>query len=809
MASDLMPLAWYAQFSVAPASRTLKSLPGDKILLPPSALEQLLSAATTTTTTPPNVHAYTPTFDPYNPHTYSAERRARELYEETQQQLPHPLTFRLVSPENGRVVYAGIQEFSAQDGEVGLSPFLRQALGLDIEADKFARGVSPGDNGGDDVPTTNGVNGALESGGALSRITVHAKQLPKGTYVRLRPLEAGYDPEDWKSLLEHHLRSNFTTLTKGEILAVPGGRGNGSMKHEFRFLIDKFVPEGEGICVVDTDLEVDIEALNEEQARETLQRRLAKSQRAIGTSEGSSAGGTLELWDGVQGQVLEGDYVDYTITSWDRSHGLEIELGGTNDEEEVDLFASPLTARQRSKPRDDEFVFGDMSNGYPKRIRLQPTNVELEEAEAMRVSVYGYKFVSGEGSSAGVSPRSFYIRVTQFDQARPSIATSEEADSNAPPGPDYLSCKNCSQWVPRHTMILHENFCLRNNVLCSHCRTVFKKSSTEWSNHWHCPHDSAHGNSSSTKIKHDEVSHTPRSCPNCSYEATDLKVLAQHRTTLCPGKPILCQFCHLIVPQEGDPESPNPEALLSGLTPHELADGARTTECHLCSKIIRLRDMVTHLKHHDLQRRNRPKPAICRNVNCGRTLDGAGKNGEVGVASRIGQGPGNVLGLCSICFGPLYVSMYDPEGKALRRRIERRYLTQLLAGCGKSWCKNEYCKGGRKNLAIVEEGGHPLKSQTILPMVKPFVDNMDDANWSPFHFCVDEASQRRRGLAEMMAAASTQGQSNGKDKEKVAIEKDGYEFEWCVAALEAEGGNLERAATWLGNWAPLRAEIRH
>ncbi|KAH0564827.1 hypothetical protein GP486_001787 [Trichoglossum hirsutum] len=811
MASDLMSLAWYAQFSVAPASRTLKSLPGDKILLPPSALEQLLSAAATTTTTPATVHAYPPTFGAYNPHAYFAERRARELYEETQQQLPHPLTFRLVNPANGRVVYAGIQEFSARDGEVGLSTFLREALGLqdDAEADKFVRGASPQNNGGGDVPVMDGVNEAPEAGGALPRITVHAKQLPKGTYVRLRPLEAGYDPEDWKSLLEHHLRSNFTTLTKGEILAVPGGHGSGSNRHEFRFLIDKFVPEGEGICVVDTDLEVDIEALNEEQARETLQRRLAKSQKANGTSEGSSAGGVLEVWDGVQGHVLEGDYVDYTIGSWDRSQGLEIELGGTNDDEEVDLFASPLTARQRSKPRDDEFVFGDMENSYPKRIRLQPTNVELEEAEAIQVSVYGYKFISRGDSSMRVSPRSFYIRVTQFDQAQLSIATTEEANANEPPGPEYLSCKNCAQWVPQRTMVLHENFCLRNNILCSHCKAVFKKSSSEWSNHWHCPHDSAHGNSSSSKIKHDEVSHTPRSCPNCSYEATNLKMLAQHRTTLCPGKPILCQFCHLTVPQEGDPESPNPEALLSGLTPHELADGARTTECHLCSKIIRLRDMAAHLKHHDLQRRNRPKPAICRNVNCGRTLDGVGKNGEVGVASRIGQGAGNALGLCSICFGPLYVSMYDPEGKALRRRIERRYLSQLLTGCGKSWCKNEYCRSGRKNLAIIEEDGHELKSQTILPMVRPFVENMEDVKGSPFHFCVDEASQRRRGLAGMLAAAGSQRQSSGKGKGEVATEKDGYEVEWCVAALEAEGGNPEKAATWLENWAPSRAEARH
>ena len=83
----------------------------------------------------------------------------------------------------------------------------------------------------------------------LPRITVHAKQLPKGQYVRLRPLEAGYNPDDWKSLLERQLRESFTTLTNGAFLLVRGVRGE-----SFRFLIDKFEPEGDGICVVDTDL---------------------------------------------------------------------------------------------------------------------------------------------------------------------------------------------------------------------------------------------------------------------------------------------------------------------------------------------------------------------------------------------------------------------------------------------------------------------------------------------------------------------------------------------------------------------------
>jgi hypothetical protein len=189
--------------------------------------------------------------------------------------------------------------------------------------------------------------------------------------------------------------------------------------------------------------------------------------------------------------------------------------------------------------------------------------------------------------------------------------------------------------------------------------------------------------------------------------------------------------------------------------------------------------MATHLKHHDLEKASRDKPAICRNPNCGRTLEGVGKNGEIGAGSRMGQGPGNELGLCSICFGPLYVNLYDPEGKAMKRRVERRYLSQLTTGCGKKWCENDYCKTARARAG--QEAGLTMKD--ALPQIKPLMDTMWDRSKS-MYFCVDEGSQKRRKLAEMLTAEHI------------------YDLEWCVAAFEAEGGNLDSARQWLQNWAP-------
>jgi len=131
----------------------------------------------------------------------------------------------------------------------------------------------------------------------------------------------------------------------------------------------------------------------------------------------------------------------------------------------------------------------------------------------------------------------------------------------------------------------------------------------------------------------------------------------------------------------------------------------------------------------------------------------------------------------------------------MRRRIERRYLQQLVTGCGKAWCRNELCKSGRKNLELTPNN---LTMKDALPMIKPFLDVLVKGDTrSPLHFCVDEATQKRRTLAEMLAAEDWGPAGKG-----------GYSFEWCVGALEAEAGDLDAARKWLMNWAPARREKR-
>ncbi|KLO88673.1 PRLI-interacting factor K [Fusarium fujikuroi] len=745
------PLRWSSALPViSPSAIATKNLRGDKILLPQSALEQLLAAARSRPSTT------TARSDPWSYSSSDAD---------TAQQLPNPLIFRLVNPKNKNAVFAGIREFSASEGTLGLSPWLTEALG--IQEDEC---VSPKEVIDLEQDTAQD-NERMDVDGI--QIKVEARQLPKGTYVRLRPLEAGYNPDDWKPLLERQLRENFTTLSKGSMLAVKGARGE-----EFKLLVDKVAPEGDGICVVDTDLEVDIEALDEEQARETL-RRIMSAQR--GTTDGSSTGGEIDVWKAVEGQVLEGEYVDYVLPSWNKSQPLAIELTTDEDEDTLDLFVTPKSSRQRALPRESVHVFGDFSPAVDgiKRIVISPTNVELEGAEQITISVHGYRH-----PDATEPPKTLQYSLrakVDLQDAKDGANGLSNGAREQEHSPDEEQCSNCLQFVPKRTMVLHENFCRRNNIVCPKCKSVFKKGSAEWEAHWHCEKDSAFGNSAESKAKHDDIFHTERQCPNCEFSTNSMADLARHQTSVCPGKLILCRFCHLEVAQEGDPFNPSPEVVLSGLTAHELADGTRTTECHLCDKIVRLKDMETHLKHHELDKVSRLKPPICRNANCGRTMFGVGSRGQVRQTTSTDQASNNI-GLCSICFGPLYVSMHDPEGKALKRRIERRYLGQLMTGCGKSHCANPWCKTGRANAGLEAK---PSSAREVLPLVKPLlgdVTNMD----APLWFCTDEGSQRGRKLAEMMA------------------EEGVWDVEWCIAAAEAEKGSLERMRDWLQAWAPTK-----
>lgn len=744
-------LKWSARLKI----RSRPSLPGDKINLPASALESLLSAASDEAIN-----------DPSSRNLPQARQHA---------ELPQPLTFRVVNPANDRVMYCGVQEFSEEEDYIGFNSLLLDALGIKNDL------KSSDDKSKDEItPRT---------------ITIHYEALKKGSYVKLRPLEAGYDVEDWKALLERHLRANFTTLTKGEVLEVPLAiidRSSISGDACYKFLVDELRPEDKAVCIVDTDLEVDIEALDENQARETVKILAEKHNvKHTGADKVIAQGGELTFFKDFRGTVREGGYVDYQLSSWPRQQVIDFELS-TLDFNDVGLniLVSPYSSRQRGLPRTEDYLLGNWEDESVKRIRIMPTNTEFEHAEQIYISIH-----ASEAQSSDNTAKEYTLQLRcPADVEMNALTTSSQSQHAASPGD--VQCTNCMQWIPQQTIMLHENFCRRNNVLCPQgCGQVFQRSSEAFDRHWHCDKDTFYGNGKASLSKHNNLYHPkePFRCTRCFTTQTfsSVPLLAQHHVTVCPAKIILCQFCHLNVAQEGDADIPNVEALLSDLTVHELRDGSRTTECHLCGKIARLRDMSTHMKYHNLERKTCPRPRPCRNTNCGNTLDGTTSSGN----TRSKPVQNDNYGLCSDCYGPLYVSLYDPEGKALKRRIERRYLQQLMTGCNRSWCHNEFCKSGRTNTGRAEQGA---STKSAISLVKPFVDaSVIDMN-VPLHFCVGETCQKRRDVA--LALEAEMVLRNGQVK--------AYTFPWCLGAIEAENGDFDKARIWLEGFAPRKDEER-
>ena len=505
LSSSPRPLQWTQQFKVYP----LQNDPSDKVVLPPTALEQLLSSTPTDT------------------------------------DLPQPLTFRIFNPNNNRSTHVGVREFSAPANTIGLPSWISDALELQPE----------------DI------------------LTVSIRVIPKATRVKLRPLEGGYLEDDWKALLESQLRSH-TTLTKGDILSIRAGPDT-----TFKFLIDELEPE-DAVNLIDTDVTTEIEEMSEDNARKTQDQRIKAAKHR--TAESTDVAIDLPI----SGTVGRGEYAYFKLKQWDRQKSLEVVLVGDGD---ADLI---LSTSEDWKPKIDMHVLSDMSGDSNKRVVVAARNVELSNAPVVQIGVHGY------------TDATFELKVHQpLD-----ITTIDDVKPNAH-APGFTQCPNCLSWVPERSLVLHQNFCLRNNFRCQQCNTVLPKK--EQPLHWHCPDCFSHGNTPASFEKHRSVEHTTHDCL-CSESFQSLSSLAFHRATSCPSKLIKCRFCQQFK-EQGDLSTLSAVDMLAGLTPHEAECGSRTIECPICNRRLRIKELPIHQQLYDNERKNRPEPRNCRNINCTRS----------------------------------------------------------------------------------------------------------------------------------------------------------------------------------------------
>ncbi|ORY75447.1 ubiquitin fusion degradation protein UFD1-domain-containing protein [Protomyces lactucae-debilis] len=303
-------------------------------------------------------------------------------------QLPSPLTF-AVRSHAGRLTHVGVQEFDADEGTVVFPPVVLDNLGITAST-----------RDGKDLRDV-----------AAHQVTITHTILPKGEYVLLRPFASGYSlTTDWKTALEGAFRSAYTCLTKGDIVRLRG--------RSERFLVDALKPEdAQGVCIVDTDLEVDLTPLSDQHAQETLD---ANVQQEVAPP--------LVLGE----QVAGSSTAQYTLSTWDRSAPLYISAQAEADAELVmDTHPEPTLHRH---------IWSDLRGCVRKTIDIFPGNTALQSSDTLYLSITG----------------AHTLTVSQQRQPKTIPETHKQ-------------CPNCNEAIPAANLFLHERHCVRNTKRCAVC----------------------------------------------------------------------------------------------------------------------------------------------------------------------------------------------------------------------------------------------------------------------------------------------------------------------------------------------------
>ncbi|KNC51468.1 ubiquitin fusion degradation protein [Thecamonas trahens ATCC 50062] len=131
----------------------------------------------------------------------------------------YPMLFELRNENTGSISHCGVLEFVAEEGRAYIPYWLMQSL-------------------------------LLQEGGIL---TVRNVSLPLGTFVKLKPQSVAFlDISNPKAVLENSLRS-FATLTKDDVIKIHYN------DRDYYLAVEEVRPDTHngGICVIETDMEVD------------------------------------------------------------------------------------------------------------------------------------------------------------------------------------------------------------------------------------------------------------------------------------------------------------------------------------------------------------------------------------------------------------------------------------------------------------------------------------------------------------------------------------------------------------------------
>ncbi|KAJ1658736.1 hypothetical protein IWQ61_002070 [Dispira simplex] len=682
-------------------------------------------------------------------------------------ELPQPLTFRLVNPDNRNSVCAGVEEFTADERLTTLS---QESQASQTRPDESLA----------EITLFLAPQWILDSLGVVpgGRVEVALVTLPKATGARFRPLDAQYRIiRDFRSVFESHLRAHFTTLTVGETLAVRYG------KLTLRFLVVDLQP-APAVTVVDTDIEVDIEPFQED-GSQTNQPYMLSSMDLSHDDKLAK----LALDSPVTGEVAPGETREWLYRVQGNLHKIYISLEIIQGD--VDLL---VQIGENAAATYEDHYMADFGPGPTRQLVLEPDTVTNPSRE-FRFGVVALDQLQNE------------FRLTLSTTAPSPVSntvggSSQRLSSEKAPPEGYQTCPLCHAHVPKQSFALHHSFCARNNLQCTKCGQTLRRGE-QFDTHWHCERCDYVG-ILQDKHKHNFLRHQSRTC-RCGFTSENITQFALHRRTECPHHMVICRYCHTWAEQ--GPLGPTPQDRLRGLRDHEAYCGNRTIDCVKCQQPIKLKDMAVHAQLHKVRQQNQPLPfRICRNANC--------------VRPRV-EGPNaNVLRLCSTCFGPYWTSNLDPGHKKLLQRVALAYHRQLTQGCGHTWCHNTTLCATAIDKKLDPTGA----ALHLAPYVQSLAQWLSDPaapnreNSAPWlYFCVDESTSHRAFLVPVLDQDAKQalpprhlipnretaypGSGTGGEQAK-ALPELLYPKEWLVKALVEADDDIDQAKTWLISNAP-------
>lgn len=638
------------------------------------------------------------------------------------QSLPHPLVFRLSTPS--RNTYVGVKEFHDKDeNTLFISEDVAKRLDLKCPVDGKIQNIDDGQMDiTDDDNDENDDNSIILSLELALNVSGFDDGKTEAT-IELSPRE-NYRVHDWKTFLEATLSNRYTAITTNDVLSFEIE----NTKYVLDVVSVKTSENIRTVCVVDRDIELVIRTIDSPQEKNDVDR-------------GTPFGEYVDLFGDKKGEMKVTQRVKLNLQPGEvfvAQHDGEFLLG-------FDQFVD-----------SDRFEYGSMINHLKEWINKTDDEISI--------------FVYGLGSEYddGLHNLEFTIVKMTDGEEEGNVEVAERLDD------DSIRCQYCHNVIKKSSQILHENFCRRNNILCPKgCGKVFLKHIPD--SHWHCC--STYGDTEWSHQLHNQYFHQGNgdfcenlgidiTCSICNeYHCLNKYTLAQHKSRDCPNSLHECRYCHLILPR-GQPTN---ESRFYGVSSHEWECGSKTTECHKCKKIIKLRDLEMHMKLHDLERLDKPIPIKCNNLLCVNTIK---------------LEDSNMVGLCQDCFGSLYSTVLDPEGKKLMQRIERRYILQIKNGCGNKNCNNELC-GSSQNCKVPMEIRESMAS--IVKFVKNEIMTKIKNEGLKFQFCVSNTMCERKNIISM-------------------FEGGDWALGWVCRSNEVVGNNIDGMTQWLENNAVRNAE---